>query len=880
MEPEARQDPDALLAAVQKQTAQQQRGRLKVFLGMAAGVGKTYAMLEAARRQQSLGQEVVVAFVETHGRAETSALLAGLTVLPRRPVVHQETTVTEMDLDAVLARHPQLALVDELAHTNEPGGRHPKRYQDVNELLAAGIDVYTTLNVQHVASRADTVREVTGVTVREMVPDSVLDEAEIELVDLSPSDLLKRLAEGKVYVPERAAVAASNFFREGNLTALRELALRLAAELVGQDMRDYMQGRQIAGPWKTDHRLLVAVSASPYSEPMVRWTRRLADSLNCTWVAAYVETARVLSNEEQARLTSHLNLARDLGAEFRTTSDEDLVRGLLRLARAQNVTQIIVGKPARLPLFFLWRSSILLSRLVRESGNIDIHIVRAEGAGTAPAWNLFKRWRWPAAGELPQYLMVGLALIAVTLVGLGLAPWVGPRSVALLYLLAMVGLALRVSRGPVFLLAALSALAWNFIFLPPRFTFYIQHFEDALMFGMYFVVALVMGQLLTRLQSRQRLDRQREERATAIYLLNLDLSEVRSWGDLEQAVSLHLERTLKVPAKLLRPDGQNRLQGDLPEKELSTAQWAYSHGLPAGRFTDTLALAEAMYVPLAAGKRNLGVLRLAWPLASPPTFEQRTLLEAFVRHIALEVDRQRLRDTETAAKVLAESERLGRLLLNSVSHELRTPLAALVAAASGLESIATAPTEKAFAEEIQAAASRLNSTVGNILDMTRLESGRVQPHFDWHSMADVVQAALQRCAPAIVGHRVKVAVPPDLPPARVDGTLLEQALANLLLNAAMHTPADSLIEVAAAVVGDHFTLTVADNGPGLPTEALGRVFDKFYRLPGAAAGGLGLGLSIVRGFILAQGGQIEAANRPAGGAIFTIQMPLQTVPLP
>lgn len=869
-------DPDALLAALQKEAAQQRRGLLKVFLGMAAGVGKTYAMLEAAQKQRAEGRDVVVGYVETHGRRETDALLAGLAVIPRQPVVHRGITLTELDLDAILARRPQLVLVDELAHTNAPGLRHPKRYQDVVELLEAGIDVYTSLNVQHVASRADTVREITGAAVQETVPDGILDTADIELVDLSPEDLLKRLDEGKVYLPERAEAAQQHFFRSGNLTALREMALRLAAERVGQDVRDYMQGRQIAGPWKTGHRLLVAVSPSPYSEPLVRWTRRLADSLRCTWIAAYVETSRVLTEAEQTRLTHHLAVARELGAEIRTTTDEDIVRGVLRIARSQNVTQIVAGKPADYPWLALFGGSALVPRLVRESGNIDIHIVRAEvPEGTGAHRPL---WRWPATRELSQYLLALAAIAAVTLGSLPLADLIGPRSVALFYLLAIVGLALWLDRGPVLLAAAAGALLWDFLFLPPKHTLYISNIEDLIMFAMYFLVALILGQLIARTRARERMDRRREERASALYLLTLELGDAAGWDAIERVVVENLERAFRAGTMLLRPDAAGRLRGELDGKELSTGQWAHDHARPAGRFTDTLPLAAAMYIPLHTTGQVLAILRLEWRQATPPTLEQRNLLDAFLRHIALVLDRQRLRDTEAQAHLLAESERLSKALLSSVSHELRTPLAAITSAAGALQDHPLSPPQQSLATEIQAAASRLNRLVGNILEMSRLESGRVRPNLDWCDVADLLNVTRQHVAEELAAHPLSVEVPAGLPLVRMDFVLMEQALANLLFNAAVHTPPGTPVQLGAAVEDQELVLTVADRGPGIAAEALPRVFDKFYRAPGAAAGGTGLGLSIVKGFVEAQGGTVGAGNRAGGGAVFRIALPLGEPP--
>ncbi|MCX6992050.1 MAG: sensor histidine kinase KdpD [Kiritimatiellaeota bacterium] len=875
MEQTDRPDPDELLADLHREEKRQKRGTLKVFLGMCAGVGKTYAMLEAAQKAKREGRDVVIGYVETHGRRETEVLTEGIEAIPRKPVVYRGTTLSEMDLDAVLARQPPLAVVDELAHTNAPGSRHPKRYQDVMELLDAGIDVYTTLNVQHIESRADTVREITGATIRETVPDTILAEAEIELVDLSPEDLLQRLAEGKVYVPERAEAAARNFLREGNLIALREMALHLAAERVGQDVRDYMQARKIAGPWKTGHRLLVAVSASPYSEQMVRWTRRLADSLGCTWIAAHVETSRVLSEEEQTRLTRNLSLARALGAEVRGTTDEDVVRGLLRVAREQNVTQIVVGTPYVLGPSILSAGARRLQRLIREAGSIDVHVVRAEGhedVNRRPLWCL------PAEAEWPQYFKAVAVVGAVTLVNEALAGLIGSRTVGLIFLMTVVGLAMFLNRGPVYLAATVSALVWDLLFLPPPLTFNIGNFEDAVMFAMYFIVALAMGHLISRIRARERMDRRREERATAMYMLTLELGDASTWEEIEHATVSNVERAFKADAALLLPDASGNLRGDLPEKELGAAVWAYEHVQPAGRFTDTLPMTEAIYLPLHTGGGALGVLRLRWRQSSPPTIEQRTMLDGFQRHISLVVDRQRLRESKAHSHLLAESERLSQVLLNAVSHELRTPIAAIETAASGWHPGLDPALQNALVAEIREATARLSRLVANLLDMARLESGHVKPRMDWCDVNDIVNAALKRGGSVLANRDVSVKIPSSFPLVQADSRLIEQALVDLLFNAAMYTPAGTPVEVNAVVEEQKVAITVADRGPGLSAEAIPRIFDKFYRAPGAAAGGTGLGLSIVKGFVEAHGGNVHVVNRPAGGAAFTITLPLQETP--
>lgn len=843
---------------------------------MCAGVGKTYTMLEAAQKARREGRDVVIGYMETHGRTETDALAAGLPVIPRKPVVHREITLTEMDLDAVLTRHPSLVLVDELAHTNAPGSRHPKRYQDVLELLQAGCDVYTTLNVQHLESRCDTVREVTGATIHETVPDTLLDHAEIELVDLSPEDLLQRLAEGKVYVADRAAVARQSFFRAGNLSALREIALRLAAEHVGQDVRDFMQARQIAGPWKTGHRLLVAVGPSPYAEALVRWTRRLADSLGCAWIAAHVEASRVLSGAEETRLARHLALARQLGAVVRTTTDEDVVRGLLRIARAQNVTQIVVGKPAGFGLSGALRGAWTMQRLVRESGNIDVHVVRA-GDGNVPSRSTLG-WHTRATSDWPQYLIALAGVGVATLLNLALASLAGPHSAGMVFLIVVVALAMFVGPGPVFLAATASALTWDYIFLPPHFTFYIRKVDDVMMLCTYFVVAIGMGHLIGRIRARERTDQRREERATAMYLLTLELGDAAGWPDIARVTESHVARVFDAQATLLLPGADGKLAGDPAEKEYAAACWAFDHRQSAGSFTDTLPLCEAMYLPLITTGNALGVLRLRWRQQTPPTLAQRTLLESFQRHIALVVDRQQLRDVETGTRILAESERLSQALLRSVSHELRTPIAVIQSAAGEWRPDDDAARQTSLIAEIRTACERLNRLVGNLLDMTRLESGRVELRPEWHDVGDLARAALSRLTRELEGRLVDLRLPPNLPPLKFDFRLMEQALVNLLHNAAVHTPAGSPVELRVYVEDHRLTLAVADRGPGLPADVLPRLFDKFYRAPGAPAGGTGIGLSIVKGFVEAHGGSVEAANRPGGGAIFTLALPLVETP--
>ncbi len=779
-------------------------------------------------------------------------------------------------------------MVDELAHTNAPGSRHPKRYQDVREILDAGIDVFTTLNVQHVGSRAEIVREFTGATIQETVPDSVLDNAEIELVDLPPGELLQRLAAGKVYVPDRAQAAAANFFREGNLTALRELALRLAAEHVGQNVRDYLVARQIGGPWKSGQRLLVAISPSPLSESMARWTRRLADNLQAPWLAVYVETGAPLSDAEQNRLQKNLTLSRELGAEVITTSDSDVVNAILRVAYQHNVTQIVAGKPVSSRFADRFGAQSVLDRLIRESGNIDICCVRAEsGPSQPPAANPI---RWQLSSPPKQYLAAVGTVLATTLVNFALQHWTGPYALSMVYLLANIILALFLGRGPIFLAAAASAMLWNYFFLPPVYTFYITSVQDALMFGMFFVVALAMGQLTSKLRAQQAAEREREERATALYLLTRQLAEGKDFAELLGGVIRQLADVFKADVAVLMPDPQDKGQlvpypfGTLPvsDKEAGVAEWAFRNNKPAGFSTDTLPSAEATYLPLNTPSGCVGVIGLRAKNRRELSLQQRNLLENFIGQIAVVLDRQRLRDADQVAKLVSESERLSKSLLDSVSHELRTPLAAITSAANGLAELGKTDNpelRQSLTAEITEGSRRLNRLVGNLLDMTRLQSGRTKARMEWCDVGDLVNVSLRGLTKELSKHRVTSSVAPDLPLVKMDFVLMEDALTNLLFNAALHTPPGTNVAVSATVAGGEMIISVADTGPGIPPEALPQLFTKFYRAPGAPVGGTGLGLSIVKGFVEAQGGTVTAANRPSGGAIFEIRLPATEPPM-
>jgi two-component system sensor histidine kinase KdpD len=858
-----RPNPDEILARMKREETKSTRGKLKIFFGMSPGVGKTYAMLQTAREKQTEGCEVVVGIVETHGRKETEALLEGMPIMPRAQLEYRGTKLTEMDLDAILTWHPGLAVVDELAHTNAPGSRHPKRYQDVLELLDAGIDVYTTLNVQHVASRSDVVRQISGVSIHETIPDSVLDLAhEIVLVDLTPEQLRSRLAEGKVYLGERAEWAARNFFRESNLTALREMALRVVAEHVDRDLREIMSEQKITGPWKSGDRLLVAVSASPYSERLIRYTRRLASSMEASWIVANIEQPRPLSQEEQTCLTRYLALARQLGAEVISTPGSDIGEALLRIARQHNVSQIVIGKPLG------WRWTRLLKRdplrwLMRNSGNIDIHMIPADESvqpRSEPIEERLARAPWRDFG------VALLIAAAVTGLSLSIFAYTGYWAVALFYLLAVVLAGMRLRRWPTLFLAATSALLWDFLFIPPRFTFYISQFQDFMMFGAYFVIALVVGHLATQLREREQSERRREERATALYRLTRGLAASRNLDEaLRKALVLIKDFFQADAAVWLRDEsGLSRHPAStfMPStKDESVAAWAFQKKQNAGRSTDTLPDAESLHVPLVTGDRAEGVLTVR--LASPPTIEQRELLDAFAAQLALFLNKERALEDSRAAQISRQSQKLQKALFDSVSHELKTPLAAIAAALHQpqLDRV-----------ELQQAVGRLTRTVDHLLDATRLESGLLQPVREWCEPGELLREAV-----ALTGlseQSVKITITKNLPMIFVDARLMEQALGALLSNAAAHGMSADPIEVSAARDDSMLVFSVADHGPGLAPGEENKVFEKFYRGPGTAPGGLGLGLSIARQLVEAHSGEIVAQNREEGGSRFSIRLPI------
>jgi two-component system sensor histidine kinase KdpD len=896
-----RPDPDALLAKVKQQEAKARRGKLRIFFGSSAGVGKTYAMLVAARKLKSEGCDVLVGVVETHGRAETGALLEGLEVLPRKPVAYRGKTLPEFDLDAALARRPELILVDELAHSNVSGTRHPKRWQDVDELLQAGIDVFSTLNVQHLESLNDVVGGITNVRVWETVPDTVFDAAdEVVLVDIPADELLARLKAGKVYVAHQAERAAQHFFRKGNLMALRELALRRTADRVEGDVQAYRVDQSIDSVWKTATALLTCIGPDPGAERVVRAAARLASQLNADWHAIYVETPDLqrLKPAKREKILATLNLAQELGAITAVIANAQIADSIIAYARKNNLSKLVIGRD---PIRRLWpwqRSSG--QKLAMLAPDIDlIEIGRAD----TPA----QERRDPAptlpdadSGDRRQskrlrYLWAALVCIAVTLLAMPLAAHFENSNIVAIFILTVVLIAVRLGRGAAALAAVLSVFAFDFFFVPPRFSFAVSDVQYLLTFVIMLAVGLITGQLTAGLRFQARVAAHREERAGSLYEIARDLSGA---VQVEQVVKISdesIQRTFRASAALLLPDAAGRLivnspkpdserPGDALAVELGTAQWAFDKGQPAGFGTDTLPGSEVLYIPLRAPTQARGVLAVKAHnrrLLRIP--EQRQLLDTFAALIAIALERVHYVGVAQNALLKMESERLRNSLLAALSHDLRTPLTVLVGLAESLT--LTAPKLSAAqaetADAIQDEARRMSTMVSNLLDMARIESGDVKLNLQWQPLEEVVGAALEAARSMLQRHQVEVHLPRDLPLVKFDAVLIERVLVNLLENVSKYTPPGSTVILSAEVIGDALSVSVADDGPGLPVGREEAVFQKFMRGEReSATPGVGLGLAICRAIIESHQGKITAAQRSGGGAVFTFTLPLGSPPLP
>jgi two-component system sensor histidine kinase KdpD len=885
-----RPSPEALL----EQTSPEGRGRLKVFLGAAPGVGKTYEMLVQARQRKLDDVDVVIGVVETHGRVETDLLTKSFEKIPKKRLLYKGRVLAEMDLDAIVQRKPKLALIDELAHSNAEGSRHPKRYLDVEELLAAGINVYTTLNVQHLESLNDVVAKITRVRVHETVPDSILDRAnEVELVDLTPEDLLLRLKEGKVYLPEAARRAEQHYFVPGNLTALRELALRRTAQRVDDQMINYMRSHAIQGPWEASERVLVCVNERPGAAALVRYGRRLADRLRASWTAIYVEAAGAprFGETERDRVAEALRVAERLGGQAITIPAGNVAEGVIAYARANNFTHIVTSTSQRPRWLELLRGSAA-HEIIRRAGDISVHVVpeqltramkgrvASDRAAAAHSPRAFDAKAYAGSlGMVAIALVVGLLLQAVD---------IGPSNIGLVFLTAILMSAITYGLWAAFLAVAVGALAYNFFFFPPLYTFTIADPGNVVAVFFFSLVAVIASNLAARVRAQALATRERAAMTENLYLFSRKLAGVFTLDDLLWATSFQIAQMLKVRVVILLPDGESIAvragyppEDLLDEADMAAAKWAWQHASAAGRGADTLPGAKRLFLPMRTGRGTIGIIGLdddrPGPLLSP---DQSRLFDALADQAALAIERINLVEDIDRARLAAETERLRAALLTSISHDLRTPLASILGSASSLKNhhaTLDAEAQKELVGTIQEEAERLNSFIANLLDMTRLESGAIQPHLDFVDLGDVIGSALHRTNAILRGHEIAVDLPADLPVLKLDPVLFEQVLFNLLENAAKYTPAGTKIQLAARNGTSRVVLTVRDEGDGIPAADLERIFDKFYRVQATdrKRAGTGLGLPICRGFVEAMGGTITAGNRcDAHGAIFAIALPV------
>lgn len=886
-----RPSPDALLADANRAL----RGKLKIFLGAAPGVGKTCEMLSSAHKKKRDGVDVVIGVVETHQRKETLALTEGLETAQRRSEEYKGRLLEEMDLDALLAHKPQLVLVDELAHTNAPGSRHPKRYQDVEELLAAGIDVWSTLNIQHVESLNDVVAQITRVRVRELVPDSVLDAAdEIEIVDITPEGLLERLREGKVYQGDGAERAMGNYFTPSNLTALRELALRRTAERVDEQLRHQRQATGVQDVWAAGERVMVCINESPGAQQLVRYAKRVADRLNARWVAVYLETERSLqlSDAQRNTVAQTLRMAERLGADSLTLPGGNIADDVLRIAREQNVTQIIIGKSRRSRMFE-WLHGSVVRELISKSGNITVQVIAeptdANGKTVhVPSGDAQRKIEW---GKFADYLATTAWVAIATLIGISMDQALGVVNVSMIFLPVVLMSATRYGLMPSIYAAVVSSLSYNYFMLEPVYSFTIGDPDSVLAFFAFIIVATLISHLTVRTRAQTLAAREQAKIMAELLNFSRKLAGMRKLDELYNATVQQVAHMIKVECVMLVPlDGALQLRASMPaiarldESDVAAASWCWDKNRPAGSGSDTLPGARRLYLPMHSGTAGLGVIgvRRAQEASQISASEQR-MLDALIDLVVIAMERIRLAKDVDQAKMLAQTEKLRSALLTSISHDLRTPLASILGAITSLRSYGKLYDEserEMLLNTAQEETERMSRFVGNLLDMTRLDSGALSPKQEPCDLRDIAGSALRRTDKLLANHRVSMQIAQGMPMLLLDFVLMEQVLVNLLDNAAKYSPEGSTIEIIGSVHKFAMTLEIRDQGPGIPDEDLHKIFDLFYRIKQAdqQRAGTGLGLAICRGFVQAMGGRISASNRRDGtGSVFSIEFPSRLV---
>jgi len=873
--------PDKFLASLDNGEEKFQYGKLKIFFGMISGVGKTYSMLQMAHTEKLKSHDIVIGYVETSNYKETSELVKGFEIIPYKNYEYKSTLVQEMDLDAIIARKPQTVLIDELAHTNAPGSRHVKRYQDIKEILENGINVYTTLNVQNLESRSDIVTPITNIIVNETLPDSIFENAdEIEVVDIAPEALLQRLSEWKNNISEHSEEDNENIFNKGNLIALREMTLRIVADCSDKQLHEYMLNKKIRGPWKSSLHLLVAIDYRQYSAKLLRQAKNLSQSMDASIQALYVESSHKLTAKEQQQLDKNITLARQLDIKFRIITNYDIVKAIVDFAQKENITHIIVGKPRVRNILSVFQFSKFVNKLIQYSGNIDVYIL---GSDKADKGHFREKVSMPSfTSNIRHYLTITFFLFLISVACYIVKDIIGYQAVSFVLLFFISFLALFYSTGPILYAVILSAFTWEYVFIPPQFTLYIVNPLDILMLVMFFVIALLNGILTSRVRRQEMKTKIREARTDALYQLTKELSMASGIFEVTKIADKYIRQYFKLDCAIILKNDLDQLDNHVrynpkikfSEDELNVASWVFKHSVKAGKYTETLSTTNFTFYPLTGVRKNIGVIAIEHEKKFSQGEDQ--FWEAFLSQISGKYEREFLQNSAEKAYILNESDKLYKTLFNSMSHEFRIPVSAIMGSADTLISQRYSDETKIqLYTEIKTASIRLNRLIENLLNMSRLESGRISPSLDWFDIHDLANKVADNLKQELISFKLITEIPADMPLVYIDNGLIEQVLHNLVYNATQNAPSGTEIKMKFEYENGNFIIYVIDNGIGFPPSELLFVFNKFYRGKYAKTGGTGLGLSIVKGFVEAHQGTVIAENRQGGGAQFTIKIPVK-----
>ncbi len=870
--------PEELLENIKNEEQKKYKGKLKIFLGMCAGVGKTYAMLQEAHQLLNSSKNILVGLVETHGRIETEKLLEGLNILPKSKIIYKGVSFEEFDVDRAIKIKPEYVILDELAHTNIPGSKHTKRYLDVIELLENGINVMTTLNIQHVESRKEIVEQITGVIIQETVPDSIIEMADyIELIDIPIDEILFRLQEGKVYIPEKAKIASSNFFREGNLISLREMALRLTADKVDSDLIDYKREQRIKEIWKSNDKLLVAVGPSPFSSELVRIGRRLSYILKIKWYAVYINTGSTLNKNDEDQLDKNLRLAKELGAEVITTADTNLVDGLLKVARNFNVSQIVIGKPQKYNLFNYLKRNNFIDDLINRSEEINITLVRPNSnkelkkvKTRIKSWNIQKK----------ELMFSILSVFSISALCFPFSNFIGYQSVGLLFLLNLLLMSFYTGRTSIIINSILTSVLWNFFFIPPLFTFNIHRIEDVLTLILNFSLAITTGFLVSKIKRQQVLVQLREKYTLALFNFTKELSNCKSKNDAILTSMMHIQKNTNYNATYFDHMANPVISSDylynFNDKEIAIVKWVLENNRIAGKFTDNLPNTIGQFFPIISLKTKIGVLCLLND--KKLLVEDENLINNIIEILIAFCEKE---DAETKVKSLeleVETNKLYNTLLDSISHEFRTPIAVISGSATSLKDskiINNTALIDSLANEIYIASKRLDNLVENLLDISRLETGKITLNKEFYYLSDIISDVLYQLKNESIGHNIIVNLDDFNPSLYIDYGFISQSIFNIIHNALIYNSNGTQISIVSKRVENYMVLTITDNGIGIAPEYSFKIFEKFYRVPGSKTGGTGLGLSISKGFVEAHGGFLQYKNNTPNGSIFDLGLPYE-----